>query len=155
MKRAELKRRTPMCTVTPLRAKTGMPPATKPMRQSRSTGKPTREQASRWELMREIGCLACLINQQIGLPVTGMVLEHQHLTDCGRRRGHSETIELCRHHHQGDKFPVIEVGYKANAAVYGPSFGREPAAFHEMYGTDDELLEFQNDLLLIARGETA
>jgi hypothetical protein len=147
MKRTELKRITPLRTVTPLRTRTGLKPSTKRMRQSRSTEKATPEQAARWELMRKIGCVACLINQQIGLTVTRMVLEHQHLTDCSRRRGHDETIELCRHHHQGDKFPMIEAGYKANAAVYGPSYGREPSRFHDVYGTDDELLVFQNAVL--------
>jgi hypothetical protein len=153
MKRTELKRITPLgagTTVlrrTELARKTAIKPGAKRMRQSRSTEKATPEQAARWLLMRKIGCVACLINMQIGLKVTRMVLEHHHQTSNGRRIGHDETVELCRHHHQGDKFPMIEDGYKANAAVYGPSYGKEPARFRLIYGTDEELLEFQNALL--------
>jgi hypothetical protein len=153
MKRTELKRITPLgagtsaLRRTELARKTAINPGTKRMRQSRSTEKATPEQSARWELMRKIGCVACLINNQIGLKVTRMVLEHHHQTSSGRRIGHDESIELCRHHHQGDKFPMIEAGYKANAAVYGPSYGKEPARFRLIYGTDEELLEFQNALL--------
>lgn len=153
MKRTELKRLTPLCAGTTtlrrteLARKIAIKPGTRRMRQSRSTEKATPEQAARWALMRKIGCVACLINRQIGLKVTRMVLEHHHQTDSGRRIGHDETVELCRHHHQGDKFPMIDAGYKANAAVYGPSYGKEPARFRLVYGTDVELLEFQNALL--------
>jgi hypothetical protein len=153
MRRTELKRITPLgaCTKalrrTELARKTAIKPGTKRMRQSRSTDKPTTQQAARWALMRKIGCVACLLNKQIGMKVTRMVLEHHHQTDSGRRIGHDETVELCRHHHQGDKFPMIDAGYKANAAVYGPSYGKEPARFRLVYGADEELLEFQNALL--------
>lgn len=153
MKRTELKRITPLAAGasrlrrTELARKTAIKPSTKRMRQSRSTEKATPAQVARWEMMRKIGCIACLINKQIGLKVTRMVLEHHHQTASGRRIGHDETVELCRHHHQGDKFPMIDAGYKANAEVYGPSYGREPARFRLVYGTDPELLEFQNALL--------
>ena len=132
-------------------ARTALKPSMKRMRQSRSTEKATPQQAARWALMRKIGCVACLINMQIGLKVTRMALEHHHHTSGGIRIGHDNSVELCRHHHQGDKFPMIDAGYKANAAAYGPSYGREPARFRLIYGTDDELLEFQNALLAQAR----
>jgi len=158
MKRTELKRITPLgvgttaLRRTELARKTAIKPGTKRMRQSRSTEKATPEQAARWALMRKIGCVACLINRQIGLKVTRMVLEHHHHTSAGRRIGHDHSVELCRHHHQGDKFPMIDAGYKANASVYGPSYGKEPARFRLVYGTDVELLEFQNALLAQVAG---
>lgn len=153
MKRTELKRVTPlnpsasMLRRTEIARKTAIKPSTKRMRQTRSTDAATPAQAVRWALMRKIGCVACLINRVLHFKVTSMKLEHHHLTDCGRRRGHDFSIELCRYHHQGDMFPMIEAGYKANALVYGPSFGKDKPGFLAMYGTDDSLLEFQNALV--------
>jgi len=153
MKRAELKRLTPLAASkssllrTEIARKTPMKAATVRMRQSRSTDKASPDQAARWAVMRKLGCLCCRLNRMRGMLATGMVLEHHHLTSSGRRRGHDESIELCRFHHQGDKFPLIEQGYKANAKIYGPSYGRDKREFKHVYGDDAVLLEYQNRLV--------
>jgi hypothetical protein len=153
MKRTALKRFTPLAAGklslrrTEIARKTPMKATTARMSQARSTDKATPEQAARWAVMRKLGCLCCRLNRMRGMLATGMVLEHHHLTSSGRRRGHDESIELCRFHHQGDKFPLVEHGYKANAKVYGPSYGKEKKEFRRVYGDDAVLLDYQNRLI--------
>lgn len=127
------------------------------MRRTRSAPAANKAEQARWSLMREIGCIACLLNEHrpdLHFDRTGMELEHQHMTDGGRRQGHTQSFELCRFHHQGDKFPMIEAGYRANALRYGPSFGKGRRPFAAVYGDDAELLEFQNQLIEVARGQS-
>ena len=120
--------------------------SSKPMRSSRSTGRPKMAQVRRWDVMRAIGCIACIKNQTPMWRVP-MEIEIHHLLSGGRRLGHDFTVALCHWHHQAKRFPSTTSGYAAQAIHYGPSLEREPRRFHEMYGTDDELLARQNKLL--------
>lgn len=168
MKRTELKRKTSMAkgkrfaamsvpirdgkpTPKALRA-TAIKASTKRMKQTRSTDKPTTEQLERWDRMRTLGCIACLLNEVdhdlARVPRTTMVphagnQEIHHLTSSGRRRGHDDSICLCRYHHQGDLLPRYDVGYRETVRTFGPSFGRGRATFAAKYGTDDQLLAYQ------------
>jgi hypothetical protein len=125
-------------------------PSGKRMRQSRSTGTPTKVQAARFEAMRALGCIACRMNAGHGLPTATFGsnnLEIQHLLSGGRRIGHDATVCLCHYHHQGKRLPVEGDGYCAHGIVFGPSFGHEPSAFRLFYGREAEQLEYQNALL--------
>jgi hypothetical protein len=120
------------------------------LRQGRSTGKATKAQAARWNDMRARGCVACHVNAvDHGLARASYAqgLEIHHLLSGGRRRGHDDTVCLCRYHHQGDILPYPEAGYGEHAKRFGPSLGREPRRFREFYGSDDELLAYQNLML--------
>lgn len=118
----------------------------KPMRSGRSTGNPTKAQSARWDAMRSIGCIAC--RQNLGLwGACPMPIEIHHLLSGGRRIGHDATLALCHWHHQAKRFPSTTSGYAEQAKLYGPSLEREPRRFAEMYGTDEELLALQNDLM--------
>ena len=125
------------------------------MRHTRSTGTPTKAQAARFAAIRELGCMACRMNMERGMPTTQMVTEIHHHTSGGRRIGHDATVVLCRFHHQGDAFPFVAEGYTTNAAIFGPSFGREPRAFRELYGSDAQMLADQNALLTAYSVEAA
>lgn len=112
------------------------------MKRGRSTGKPTAAQVERFELIRECGCVACLIYGLQTLP------EIHHLTFGGRhgqkRRGHDFTIGLCSWHHRGDPgFSDRELCELA----YGPSYALQPKLFRETFGQDDFLLAYQNQLI--------
>ena len=98
-------------------------------------------------IVKALGCICCMINQQIGLmkPYTGPCDAH-HLLSGGRRRGHKFTLGLCDWHHEA-KPPSYAMGAKLATEKYGPSLAKGSKPFHEVYGTDDELLEFQNALL--------
>jgi hypothetical protein len=135
---------------TPLKRYAAMTPGARRMRQSRSTGKPTKAQSSRFEAMRELGCIACRMNAKHGLPTAtfgGNGLEIHHLLSGGRRMGHDATVCLCHFHHQAKRLPIEGEGYCAHARIFGPSLEHEPNAFRLMYGREEEQLAYQNRLL--------
>lgn len=124
------------------------------LRQSRSTGKPTAAQVTRWDAMRERGCVACHLNgvdHGLARASYGQGMEIHHLLSGGRRRGHDFTVCLCHYHHQAKFLPYPDHGYQEHAEHFGPSLERESRRFHEFYGTDDQLLEYQN--LMLARDD--
>lgn len=159
MKRTDLKRNTTLSAGTStlrrteLARKTAIKPGTKRMCQSRSTGKATVAESARIAMVKKLGCICCMLNMQFWMPVPYRgVCEAHHLLSGGRRRGHLFTIGLCRWHHQAVP-PQEGMGKEASQLVYGPSVATGSKPFHQMYGTDDELLEFQNALLARCRDE--
>lgn len=122
------------------------------MRNSRSTGKPTAAQQRRFDRMKDpdpdtgVGCLVAHI---LGFKFIPAAVHH--LTIGGhhgqKRRGHDFTIALNDWSHQGR--PLSEYGWDADECRLrlGPSFAIEPNAFRETFGSDDELLALQNELL--------
>lgn len=112
------------------------------MRRGRSTGTPTRAQIMRWDEIRVLGCICCLMRS------IRRAAEIHHMTIGGKhgqkRLGHDQTFGLCAWHHRGENaFGSSQLGVLA----YGPSFAHEPRRFREVFGTQEELLEFQNELL--------
>lgn len=148
MKRTALKRK------TPLRAHSSLKASAKPMRKTRSTGKPTVAQAKRFDAIRSNGCLACFINRlheptrkEHNFQFCQMPIEIHHVLSGGRRMGHDYTLGLCRWHHQGDKWPDITMSATVASNTFGPSFGREPRRFREIYGQELDLLFWQNQMI--------
>lgn len=112
------------------------------MRSGRSTGTPTKAQQARFDAIKGVGCIACRMQS---IPV--WAVEIHHLTIGGKhgqkRRGHDFTVGLCAWHHRGEgALPEHRM-----AALYGPSYAREPRLFRETFGQDDVLLAYQNDFL--------
>lgn len=108
-------------------------------------GEMTREEALRADAIRDIGCVAC----RLRFPNIGTVpCEIHHLTIGGlhgqKRRGHEFSIGLCWWHHRGES---DSEGKERMRRWLGPSYAREPGAFREEFGSDDELLEAQNRLI--------
>lgn len=133
--------------------RTPMPPRKSPLKATainpsgRRKAKPANTtQKRRWDVMRELGCIACRANHA---PMwrCSMNVEMHHLLSGGRRIGHEATIALCHWHHQAKRFPSTTSGYSQQAMLYGPSLEREPRRFHEMYGSDESLLATQNELI--------
>ncbi len=163
MKRTALLRKSPMNRISPKRAgvasitasarllpprkqlrAVAIKPSGKRMKQGRSTEKPSMEEAMRFEHIKAIGCLACLMG---GLrPPTPEV---HHLTQTGRhghkRRGHRYTIGICRWHHRG--VPPAGMNERQALAARGPSYQLQAKAFRERYGNDDSLLALQDQLI--------
>lgn len=102
--------------------------------------------ARRMRMLREVGCLACRINNN---GVLGYPVELHHLLSGGRRIGHAATVPLCAWHHRG----VVDTFRGQTTALcqqtLGYSFARNPAKFREMYGSDEELLDFANSVIAI------
>lgn len=147
MKRTALLRRTPLrataCTLrrTEIRRKTPMKPGRKV--------KATPAESARMETVKRLGCIFCLLNPQLGLKVasTGPCDAHHELSG-GRRIGHLATIGGCLWHHRGQP-PVAGMSERDAIAIYGPSVATGSKPFHAMYGSDAELLEFQNALIVM------
>lgn len=95
----------------------------------------------RFGRIREIGCLACRQLGWYGAPDVHHLNLGEHAGQV--RRGDEYTIGLCPWHHRGiGKFVDI-----------GPSLAKEPVKFRQRFGSDDELLAKQNEL--IAEAEKA
>ena len=121
----------------------------KPMRQSRSTGTPTRAQSARLETVKRLGCICCMLNREISKPTAYFgPCDAHHLLSGGRRRGHDFTIGLCKWHHQAEP-PYSSMGMVQAIELFGPTVASGSKPFHGLYGTDDELLEFQDALLAL------
>jgi hypothetical protein len=110
----------------------------------------TKAQRERWAAMRARGCVAChlnMVDHGLARASYGRDLEIHHLLSGGRRRGHDATVCLCHYHHQAKRLVFADTGYMEHARIYGPSLERESRRFTEFYGTDDQLLEYQNRLV--------
>lgn len=107
----------------------------------------TKAEKARMARIVELGCVACR-KDFAQCPHTPWDLakgEVHHLLEGGVRRGHSFTVGLCGWHHVGRVPHGWVVPHMAE--WFGPSLYHDARAFHARYGTDDELLKFQNDLL--------
>lgn len=131
-----------MIRTKPLTRKVPLRPGTKRMRQGRSTGTPTKAQASRFFAIKEIGCIVCLVRG------VRRAAEIHHMTIGGlhgqKRRGHDFTVGLCSWHHRGENaFGSQKLGEE----TYGPSYALSPKFFREAFGNDDALLKLQDAAL--------
>ncbi|PXV60678.1 Recombination enhancement, RecA-dependent nuclease [Dyella jiangningensis] len=146
MKQTPLKRKTPLRHSSPKKAVT-IKASVRRLKQGRSTGRPTAEQERRFEHIKAIGCIACLMDGiRIVLPT-----EVHHLNQGGfhggKRRGHDFTIGLCGWHHQGH--PPFAGTIQQAEKFFGPSYKLQKMAFRGKYGSDDALLTLQNQLIAI------
>lgn len=128
--------------------RTAIKPSTKPMRRGRSTGMPTVAHSERIVTIKQLGCVCCMLNMKLWMLVPSRgACEAHHLLSGGRRRGHAFTIGLCAWHHRAVPVMTPPVGVTMGIRMYGPTVATGSKPFHETYGSDDELLEFQNTLL--------
>jgi hypothetical protein len=105
----------------------------------------------RYEGLREIGCLACLID---GLPMPCGPVEVHHLVDNGYRRlsgGNQATIPLGAYHHRGQ--PLIDKDIRYMRERFGPSMALERREFDKVYGSQRDLLARVNEMLRSGTGE--
>lgn len=99
----------------------------------------------RYDAMRDIGCIACLIARN---PTQcGKVTMH-HLVDNGYRKhsgGNQATIPLGEWHHQG--YPHQGYTTAHMRMMYGPSMALEGKTFDEIYGSQRSLLSRVNAIM--------
>lgn len=105
---------------------------------------PTKEEAARIEAAKVGPCMACLslVMQQLlepGLVVYGC--DYNHAKSGNLRRGHLYGFALCKWHHM--RHPLEGNTFATMRQIYGPSLMDGSRTFHEIYGTDDELIEQQ------------
>lgn len=114
------------------------------MKRGRSMTTPTKAESARMDAIKELGCI---LGHKLDL---GWVpAEIHHLTIGGKhgskRRGHEFTIGLNPWSHRGEPFNGLTTAQCME--MFGPSYAKQPRAFRELIGTDDELLAYQNQLL--------
>ena len=95
--------------------------------------KPTKSESKRMDKLSRVRCVACW-----GNGLTCGRTEVHHTLSGGRRRGHAFTVPLGLYHHQGIPLPGWTMHQMRT--YFGPSLELESRAFHEEFGTDDELL---------------
>ena len=100
----------------------------------------TKAENARFTAIKEGHCMACI---QRGIDVSGQgLVEVHHLS--GKKR-HDRTVGCCVWHHRS----VLFWGHNHHEMRehYGPSLAEGSKPFHEAFGSDDALLERQNELL--------
>lgn len=97
----------------------------------------------RFDAIWEIGCIAC---RKAGY-YSRTQAHHQNLgAHAGQKQlGDMFTVGLCPWHHQG----ITEFGYCADEMTIklGPSMKHQPIEFRKRFGSDEELLAYQNELI--------
>ena len=142
--RCEARRPAKLVTPKPMVRSKPLLPGVKRMKQGRSTGKPTKAQQSRFDAMKERGCVIARLRGQ------GMVYgELHHMTVGGKhgakRLGHDATVCLNAWSHRGEAFGQWDTPAKCLEA-FGPSYAKEPRAFRALY-PDHYLTELQRRVL--------
>jgi hypothetical protein len=94
---------------------------------------PTPEEQARINMMRPMGCCACLAAGIRNVKE----LELHHLLDGGRRISHTHTMFLCRGHHQGQWTPrqliSLDPRYRVSIANGRKSFAKAFSSEREMW----------------------
>ena len=103
-----------------------------------STGSPTKAEQERLDLLRNVGCICCLMRFGSEVPE----YEIHHIVQGDRRLGHWYTLPLCFNHHRGKMlsgdWTSIAQGSKAFSKVHGTEleiWGK----LQRMLGLDDTL----------------
>lgn len=102
-------------------------------------GTPNKATLARWDVMQDIGCIACLKEGNPG--VKGDV---HHVLRAGRRVSHDHSLVLCSWHHRG---VPLGTSAKETEKILGPSLARSKRDFTARYGTERELLELVDTLV--------
>lgn len=93
-------------------------------------------------------CMACLVwfrKGNIEREQVARVSDYNHTKSGNIRRGHIKGYAGCLWHHRGR----VEDGWshKTMRGIYGPSLMDGGKLFSAAYGTDDELIALQDDVL--------
>lgn len=100
----------------------------------------TKADLARRQAIHAGGCVAC---DQRGIDMAGSGYVQFHHT-AGKKR-HDLTVGLCQWHHLGR--PMYEMTHQECREHYGPSLAEGSKPFHAEFGSDDEMLQRQRELL--------
>jgi hypothetical protein len=87
----------------------------------------------RYDKLQKIGCVCCRVFGYI------QPADIHHILAGSHRIGNQATIPLCEYHHRA----IWQTRFKSKAraqTLLGPSLAESSKAFHERFGTDEELL---------------
>jgi len=115
-----------------------------------STGPMNAEEKAYRDACVALGCVACHLRMKNGPrhPLfTGYCgpVEFHHLISGGIRVGHLWGVALGKWHHQAR---ILEpLTHRLMRDGFGPSLAEGSKTFHRVFGSDAELLDFQDELL--------
>lgn len=109
----------------------------------------TKSEQARFDNMKDLGCIACILDGQIEAFSINPRLQPDihHMLSGGHRISHEATVPLCYWHHKGEVEPYSGLTLKVMLPYYGPSWHKHRRAFRERYGSDAELIEIVNKYL--------
>lgn len=150
-----------MLRTKPLTRKVPLKPG-KPMKSFRKKRRPgnrpmTKDERARVDAAKfDHSCIPCLVWARAGrMPLSDVATccEYDHKKSGNIRRGHAYGYAECLWHHRGR----VSCGWNHAhmRAHFGPSLMDGSRTFHETYGSDDELIALQNQLLGIPSEEAA
>jgi len=118
------------------------------VRRGRSTTTPTQAEAARIVAAKEGPCIPCLVWAMAGhMPLADVMQggDYDHKKSGNIRRGHLFGFCACKWHHS--RHPGEGWTHAAMRAHFGPSLMDGSRLFRDTYGTDDELIEVQTDII--------
>lgn len=105
----------------------------------------TKSEQARFDNMKDLGCIACILDGRIEPFGFGYAPEIHHMLSGNKRIGHMATVPLCTWHHQGAVWPGVS--FPSILAELGPSWHKHRREFRKRYGSDAELIETVNQYL--------
>lgn len=100
----------------------------------------TKAEQARFDAIKAGPCIACL---QLGIDLSGQgLVEVHHLA--GKKR-HDLTVGLCMWSHRG--VPFFAASHAEMRAEYGPALSEGSKPFHSRFGSNADLLAYQDQLL--------
>jgi hypothetical protein len=134
-----------------------------PFRKSRRPGNsdPTPVQAARMTAAKNGPCIPCLSGVMGGViealhacrgGYDGQherpMMEYNHTKSGNIRRGHGFGFATCLwHHHGSQQLHALGLDYETAYARWGPNLFDQAKVFHFVFGTDDDLIELQTEVL--------
>lgn len=139
-----------LVTPKPLVRKTPLVASSKPMRQFRKNRRPgnsaqTKAESVHVAAVKAAGCICC-IKRGYAWGEDGAQAEAHHLLSGSIRKGHEDTVGLCNYHHRGVK-AVDGWSIEMHRRLLGPSLMDGSVPFHATFGSDEDLMAFQRELL--------
>ena len=108
----------------------------------------TPDEAARVVAAKEGPCVACYLRaREWGMDPGRIAVggDYNHCKSGNIRRGHAAGYCLCDWHHR--HHPVQGVSHASMRDVWGPSLMDGSRLFHETYGSDDELIALQTEII--------
>lgn len=97
----------------------------------------------RFNRIYEVGCVACYKRGWFNECQVHHLNLDQHAGQ--KRLGDEQSIGLCPYHHVGE--PICGLTLIQCRRALGPSMKHEPVKFRQVFGSDQDLLRLQNELI--------
>lgn len=109
--------------------------------------RPTKSEERRFDAIQERGCVPCYLEASLqGRKWIPEPCDIHHVEQANKCGHHRLTYGNCPWHHRGvPKNDLLEDVMRAN---FGPSMAKEPKKYRARYGSEEDLLVYQANLLL-------